>query len=124
LAVQDSGAQIVPILYFWQPPAPSHLPLAAQLAAVMSTQTPRGSMLPAATSVHLPGVDGSAQLRQPPAQAVSQQVPSTQWVELHSGPAEQGCPFCLGPHRPLTQAWPTSQSLSLRQTLLQEPSTH
>lgn len=122
--MHDSGAQIVPILYFWQPPAPSHLPSAAQLAAVMSVQTPRGSTLPAATSVHLPGADASAQLRQPPAQAVSQHVPSTQWVELHSVPAEHGCPFCLGPHRPLTQAWSISQSLSLRQTLLHDPSTH
>jgi hypothetical protein len=38
-------------------------------------------------------------------------------------PAEQGWPSCLGPHRPLTQAWPVAQSASVRQTLLQAPST-
>jgi hypothetical protein len=120
---QVSGAQIVPILYFWQPPAPSHLPFVEQAAAVMSWQTPRGSALPAATEVHLPGAEASEQLRQAPVQAVSQQRPSTQWVERHSVPAEHGWPFCLGPHRPLTQAWPISQSASERQTLLQAPST-
>jgi hypothetical protein len=90
----------------------------------MSWQTPRGSTLPAAIEVHLPGVDASEQLRHAPVQAVSQQTPSTQWVERHSVPIEQGWPFCLGPHRPLTQAWPVSQSASERQTLLHAPSTH
>ena len=122
--MHDSGRQIVPILYFWQPPAPSHLPLLAHSAAVMSWQTPRGSMLPAAIDVHLPGADDSAQLRQLPTQVVSQQTPSTQWVESHSVPAEHGWPFCFGPHRPLTHAWPVSQSASERQTLLHAPSTH
>ena len=43
----------------------------------MSWQTPRGSALPAAIDVHLPSADASAQLRQAPVQAVSQQMPST-----------------------------------------------
>jgi hypothetical protein len=124
LRTQVSGAQIVPILYFWQPPAPSHFPFVEQAAAVMSWHTPRGSTLPAAVEVHLPGVDASEQLRQAPVQTVSQQTPSTQWVERHSVPIEHGWPFCFGPHSPLTQAWPVSQSASDRQTLLQAPSTH
>ena len=90
LAAHASGAQVVPIWYFWQPPEPSHLPFVEQAAAVMSWHTPRGSTLPAAIEVHLPGVDGSEQLRQAPVQAVSQQTPSTQWVERHSVPVEQG----------------------------------
>jgi hypothetical protein len=109
-------------LYFWQPPAPSHLPLVEQAAAVMSWQTVRGSALPAAIDVHLPGAEESEQLRQAPVQAVSQQTPSTQWVERHSVLAPQGAPFGLGPQRPFTHAWPESQSLSARQTLLHAPS--
>ncbi len=92
-------------------------------AAVLSTQTPRGSALPAAIDVHLPGADASEQLRQAPVQSPSQHTPSTQWVDRHSAPSEHGCPFCFGPHSPLTQAWPASQSASLRQTLLHVPST-
>jgi hypothetical protein len=122
LAVQLSGAQIVPILYFWQPPAPSHLPFVEHDAAVMSWQTPRGSALPAGIDVHLPGDDASEQLRHAPVQTVSQQTPSTQWVERHSVPAEQAPPLGFGPHRPLTHAWVESQSLSERQTLLHAPS--
>ncbi len=67
----------------------------------MSWQTPRGSMLPAAIDVHLPGADDSAQLRQLPTQVVSQQTPSTQWVESHSVPAEHGWPFLLRPAQAL-----------------------
>jgi hypothetical protein len=119
-----SGAQTVPILYFWQPPAPSHFPFVEQAPGVMSSQTPRGSGLPAGIDVHLPGVDASEQLRHAPVHAPSQQTPSTQWVDRHSVPAEQGWPFCFGPQRPLTHAWPASQSASLRQILLHAPSTH
>ena len=90
MSAHCSGAQMVPILYFWQPPAPSHLPLVEQAAGVMSWQTPRGSALPAGIAVHLPGADASEQLRQAPVQAMSQQTPSTQWVERHSVPVEQG----------------------------------
>ena len=122
--MQLSGAHIVPILYFWQPPAPSHLPLVEQAAAVRSWQTPRGSPLPAGIDVHLPGAEAREQLRQAPVQAVSQQMPSTQWVERHSPFAEQGWPFCLGPHSPLTQACPASQSLSVVHTLLHASTTH
>ena len=111
-------------MYFWQPPEPSHLPFVAHAAAVVSWQTPRGSALPAAIEVHLPGAEASEQLRQAPVQAASQHTLSTQWVDRHSGPVEHGWPFCLGPHSPLTQACPASQSASLRQTLLQAPSTH
>jgi hypothetical protein len=46
--------------------------------AFSSTQTPRGSALPAAIATQRPGEPGSAQLRQAPVQALSQQIPSTQ----------------------------------------------
>src|SRR5262245_42245166 len=100
---------MVPILYFWQPPLPSHLPLVWHEAAVMSLQTPRGSLLPATIGVHLPSAEDSAQLRHAPVQAVSQHTPSTQWVERHSEFAEHARPGSFGPHSPMTQAWPVSQ---------------
>jgi hypothetical protein len=65
-------------MYFWQLPAPSHLPFVEQAAAVRSTQTPRGSTFPTGIGVHFPGAEASAQLRQAPVQVPSQQTPSTQ----------------------------------------------
>jgi hypothetical protein len=108
LAVQDCPAQIVPTLYFEQPPAPSQRPFVPQVGAFMSTQTPRGSTLSAAIIVHLPGADASAQLRQAPVQSVLQQTPSTQWLDAHSPAAAQLWPSAFGPHEPLTQTWPAS----------------
>jgi hypothetical protein len=32
-AVQIGGAHVVPFAYFWQPPAPSHLPFVPQVEA-------------------------------------------------------------------------------------------
>jgi hypothetical protein len=100
-------------MYFWQPPLPSHLPFVPQLGAFWSTQTLRMSGLPAATATQRPGDIGSAQLRQAPVQALSQQTLSTQWFEAHSLASAQAWPFCLGPQVLLTQAMPVSQSRSV-----------
>jgi len=81
----------------------------------------RGSPFPAGTIVHFPSEPCSAQLRQPPAQAFSQQTPSTHWPDLHSLPFPHGCPFCFGPQLPLTQLIPTSQSASLWHFPVQAP---
>ena len=110
LAAHDCPAQIVPTLYFAQPPAPSHRPFVPHEAAFMSTHAPRGSTLSAAMSVHFPGADASAQLRQAPAQAVLQQRPSTQFFEAHSPAVAQLWPSAFGPHEPATQTCPFSQS--------------
>jgi hypothetical protein len=64
--------------YFWQLPAPSHLPFVEQAVAFLSTQTSRGSSLPLAIGVHLPGADASAQLLHAPAHSESQHRPSMQ----------------------------------------------
>ena len=61
---------------------------------------------------------------QAPVQAELQQTPSTQELEAHSVPAEQGCPFDLGPQLPATQLWPVTQSLLLAQWLMQAPPVH
>jgi len=116
--VHDSGAHSVPTLYFWQAPAPSHLPFVEHAAAVRSVQSARGSTLPAGIDVHLPGAEAREQLRHAPVQVVSQQMLSTQWEDWHSASSEHGCPLPLGPHRPLTHTWPVSQSLFVTQILL------
>jgi hypothetical protein len=86
--------------------------------------TARESALPAPTIVHLPGDEGSAQLRQAPVHALSQQTPSTHRFELHSPAAVQLCPFCFFPQVPLLQAIPLSQSASVVQVTVQAPSAH
>jgi hypothetical protein len=113
----------VPIGYFWQLPLPSHLPLVPQLCALLSWQTPRESGLPAGTARQWPGIIISPQLRQAPVQALSQQKPSTQWLDAHSFASRQVWPFCLGPQVLFTQAMPSSQSRSVWQVLVQPPLT-
>jgi hypothetical protein len=123
LLAHFSAAQMVPFAYLRQPPAPSHLPSVPQEAAPWLVQVVRGSSLPAATEVHLPSDDSSAQLRQAPWQASAQQTPSTQKLLAHSEACAQVWPFCLGPQLPCTQAWPATQSASLVQRVLQAPAT-
>jgi hypothetical protein len=85
-------------------------------------QTPRGSTVPAAIGVHFPSsVPGSAQLRQAPVQAWSQQILSTQWLCWHSADVVQLWPSCLGPQVPLTHAIPTSQSALVVHVVAQAP---
>jgi hypothetical protein len=73
---------------------PWQLPEPAQVARV-----PRGE--PEATAVHCPLVLVSAHASHCPLQALSQQTPSTQKVELHSLPALQASPLDF-------LAWPAS----------------
>jgi hypothetical protein len=54
----------------------------------------------------LPSDEGSAQLRQAPAQASAQQTPSTQKLLAQSAGPLQDWPFCFGPQLPATQAMP------------------
>jgi hypothetical protein len=99
------------------------LPFVPQLAAPWSLQMPAGSAVPFATVVHVPSVDGSAQLRHAPVQPLSQQTPSTQNPDLHSVPLAHGCPGNFGPQVLFTQAMPVSQSVSTLQVPVHWPST-
>ncbi len=90
LPVQASPAQAVPGLYLRQAPPPLQRPSVPQLAAPVSLQTLRVSSAPSGRLVQRPFDDGSEQLRQAPPQAESQQTPSTQKLEAHSGLAAQG----------------------------------
>ena len=80
----------MPIAYRRQAPAPSQRPSVPQAAAPWSTQMRRGSGVPMATGMHRPGAEASAQLRQGPVQALSQQTPSTHCWLAHSVLAVQG----------------------------------
>ena len=83
----------------------------------------RESALPSGRFVQRPFDDGSAQLRQAPVHAWSQQTPSTQKFDAHSSLPLQACPGCLGPQLPFTQALPGWQSLSAVHGTLQLPLT-
>jgi len=124
LLAQRSGAQTVPGRCRRQPPAPSHFPSVPQVDAGWVAHMLRGSSSPAVTGRHVPLVDGSAQLRQAPAQAWSQQTASTQWLLAQSAAAAQGWPFDFLPQLPLWHTRPATQSLSLAQRLMHAPSAH
>jgi hypothetical protein len=86
-------------------------------------QTLRGSAAPFGTGVQRPIDDGSAQLRQAPPHAPSQQTPSTQKLLMHSLAAAHGWPFGLAPQLPFaSQIWPSTQSASLVHLGMQAPS--
>ena len=123
-ALQLSAAQVVPFGYRWQLPAPSQVPSVPHEPAPRSLHSPRGSEAAAGLGAQVPGEVDSAQLWQAAVQAELQQTPSTQNVEAHSLPAEQGCPGDLGPQLPFTQVWPAMQSLSPAQWLTQAPPAH
>jgi len=75
--------------------------------------------------VHRPIDDGSAQLRQAPPHAPSQQMPSTQKLLVQSVAAAHGCPFGLRPQLWFaSHTWPSLQSASLLQLEMQAPSWH
>jgi hypothetical protein len=97
-----------------------------QVAAVMSTQVPRGSTAPAAVEVQVP----VEQVRHAPAQALLQHTPWPAGVSLtqnwlwQSVLAVQVCPSTLGPQLLLTQAIPSAQSALVVQRELQAPFAH
>jgi hypothetical protein len=74
--------------------------------------------------VQVPSAEASAQLRQAPWQASSQQTPSTQKLLAHWPAAVHGCPVAFGPQLPPTHWWVLTQSLSLAQVPTQAPSMH
>ena len=114
----------VPTAYLRHPPAPSQRPSVPHEVAPWSLQTLRLSTAPAASGVHLPFDDVSAQLRHEPVQAVSQQTPSAQKPDLQSVPTVQIPPGWRGPHLPPTHATPAMQSASEAQVSLQAFATH
>jgi hypothetical protein len=90
--VQLPVAQTVPCAYLRQAPAPSHRPSLPQLVALSSAHSLPGSV-PAGTGEHMPNLPAMLQAWQGPAQAPSQQTPSTQRPFAHSPPAVQSAPM-------------------------------
>jgi hypothetical protein len=103
-AAQVESAHAVPLAYSWQAPA-SHRPFRPQLAAPWSVQIPAGSTVPVATMVQVPWLPLSAQLRQAPLQALSQQNPWAQNPLRHSLPSVQEAPRSLRPHEFIRQVF-------------------
>jgi hypothetical protein len=85
--------QIVPAGAKAQAPLPLQEPTLPHELGDSAGQSSRGSVI-AAASVHVPV--SLAQLRQAPAQAVLQQVWSTQWLLLQSASCAQAWPLSLG----------------------------
>jgi hypothetical protein len=84
-----------------------HLPSVPQLAEAVAAQSPRGSVLPSVALAQVPfapPVRAAEQAWQAPAQAVSQQKPSTQEPLRHWSAAAHAAPFaCLGAQVPPEQ---------------------
>jgi len=83
VSAQVACEHVVPLGYFWQPPAPSHLPFAPHAAAPLSMQTPLGSAEPAASGEQVPALPATLQAWQEPQVALPQQTPSTQLPVPH-----------------------------------------
>jgi hypothetical protein len=91
-AAQLAAAHTVPSAYFWQPPAPSHLPFVPQAEAPPSAHIAFGSVVPAASGAHVPALPETLQAWHEPQAALPQQTPSVQWPVPHSWSAPQVAP--------------------------------
>lgn len=121
-AGQEAVEQEVPLGYFWQPPAPSHLPLVPQLAAPWSVQNVAGAAVPAATGAQVP-IPFTLQAWQAAQLAEPQQTPSTHAPLMHWVPVVQARPLALSAQF-LTAPVPwqvkgARQSVSIAQVVLQ-----
>jgi hypothetical protein len=113
---QVESWQAVPLGYFWHAPA-WHLPFVPQPAAPVSVQMPAGSLAPVTTFVQVPSVPDIAHDWQAPAQALSQQTPCAQNVDVHSAFAEQDAPGPFVPHEFVMQVLGVRQSVLTVQAL-------
>jgi hypothetical protein len=78
-----AAEHVVPFAYFWQPPAPSHLPIVPQLGAPWSTHAPFGSTAPAIMGEQVPGEPWTLQAWHEGQLAEPQHTPSTQLLLEH-----------------------------------------
>jgi hypothetical protein len=118
----DSGAQVVPRIHRRQPPAPSQVPSRPQLEAGSAGHSLSGSV-PAVIGRQRPSaapVREAEQAAQEPAQADSQQTPSTQKPLVHSADPPQAAPFAFtDTHWPAMQKLPVVQSAFEAHVVLQ-----
>jgi len=111
-ASDDSGEPAV-IGGRWQAPA-AHLPFVSHVPG-RSMQICAGSALLVGTLVHAPIVPVRAHDLHAVAQAVAQQTPCAQLLDMHSPPAEQKAPFGFRPHELPVQTLPGEQFASAAQ---------
>jgi hypothetical protein len=105
---------------FWQPPAPSQVPVFPQVEEVDTAHCPVGAAPPAGMFVQVPGLPGTLQDWQVPQAADAQQTPSTQLRPARqSAVVLQVCPWWLRPQMFAVQCWLAAQSVSLVQAVLQ-----
>jgi hypothetical protein len=76
---------------------------------------------PAAIDAQVPTVPVSAQERQIPTQAVAQQTPCSQKLELHSAAAAQLAPIGFLPQLPARQVFGLVQSADVEHIVRQAP---
>ena len=91
---QEAAVHTVPSVHLRQAPPPSHCPSRPQVAVSSGAHSLSGSV-PPTTARQRPSaaaVLAAAQAKQPPAQVLSQQTPSTQLLLPHSTDAVQAVP--------------------------------
>jgi hypothetical protein len=89
-------------------------PFVPHVAAGVTAQRPRGSIVPAGTGAQLPAAPATPQDAQLGQLATPQHTASTQWPLTHCGSLEHATPFeSRLVHEVPTQDDPTTQSLAL-----------
>jgi len=111
-------AQVVPVPYRRQPPAPLQKPSVPQLDAPWSVHWFSGSR-PVGTLVHVPRLPASAHDWQVPAQALAQQTPCSHRLVAQSLGAVQVMPVGRFVQAPITQTLGAVQSPSAAHDVLQ-----
>src|SRR5205814_1988878 len=110
--------------YFLQPPLPLQVPSLAQVPAPWSLQVAVGSVPLAGTGVQVPGVPGRLQEKQLAVQAVPQQTPWAQKVDMQSVFLAHTAPFIFLPHEPFTQTLVPEHWALVEQELPQRAPLH
>lgn len=82
ISIEHVVPQLVLVGWYWQPPAPLHLPFVPHNETLSFTHTPAGSAPSAATFSHVPAL-APAHVLQLPVQAVAQHTPWAQIPEAH-----------------------------------------
>jgi hypothetical protein len=93
-AGQLTAEQVVPSAYFWQPPAPLHLPFVPHVVAPWSAQNAAGAGVPAATGAQAP-VPETLHAWQAGQLALPQHTPSTQLPLMHWPPDAHVSPLAF-----------------------------
>jgi hypothetical protein len=92
--------------YFWQAPAPSHLPLVPQLEGPWSVQKVAGAFVPAGSGAQAPALPPTLQAWHEGQLDDPQQTPSTQLPLMHWAPPAQATPLAFSAQlRVLPEPW-------------------